>query len=144
MHDLVDPSWRNVDVLGQAILADLHGREEVLLQDLPRVDGGKALRHLDPLVIVNDFNLIRVVPHPPEADPPSTVHSDAVLTCTPTSEPLEMIARRHTQIFGVHGGIEYSQLSQCDSLDVQREPLNRTTFKNQPSAWIAKTLDHAR
>jgi len=55
-----------------------------------------------------------------------------------------MIARRHTQIFGVHGGIEYSQLSQCDSLDVQREPLNRTTFKNQPSAWIAKTLDHAR
>lgn len=111
MHYLVYPSWRNVDVLGQAILADLHRRQEVLLQDLAGMDGGKALGHLEPLVIVNDLDLIRVVPHPLEADPPSTIHSDAVLTCTPTSEALEMIAWGHTQVFEAYCGVEHSQLS---------------------------------
>jgi hypothetical protein len=94
-------------------------------------------------VIVKDFDFIRIVPHPLEADPPSTIDSDAVPTCPLPSEALEMIAQRHTQIFEAHRSVEHSQLSQRDSLHVQREPPNRTTLKNQPSVSIAKTLDHA-
>jgi len=49
MDNLVDSSRRNADVLGEAILRDAHGLEELLHEDLARVDGGHfSLLHKRP------------------------------------------------------------------------------------------------
>ena len=40
MNNLVDSTRRNADVLGEAILGDVHGLEEFLYEHLARVDGG--------------------------------------------------------------------------------------------------------
>jgi len=39
VHDLVDTTCWNTDVLGQAILRDLHGRKKLFVQHLSRVYG---------------------------------------------------------------------------------------------------------
>src|SRR5579885_3332795 len=46
MDHFVDAASRDIDALGQPVLADAHGLQELLQQDLARVDGGKLLlRH---------------------------------------------------------------------------------------------------
>ena len=39
MHDFIDPSQGDTDVSRQAILADSHGEEELLVEDFAGVDG---------------------------------------------------------------------------------------------------------
>lgn len=42
MDDLVDPPWRNADVLGQPVLADAQRLQELRQQNLAGMDGGEV------------------------------------------------------------------------------------------------------
>jgi hypothetical protein len=45
VDDLVNPAWRHPDVLGQALLADLHRAQELLAQHLTGMDRRKSRSH---------------------------------------------------------------------------------------------------
>src|SRR5918996_4697594 len=98
MDDLVDPARRNQDVLGEAILTDTHRDQELLQEDLPRMDRCKSLGHHRPLVIVDDLDVVGIATMPSKADSPLIVDPDAVLSEPITSQPLKPVARRHAKI----------------------------------------------
>jgi len=56
------------------------------------------LSHTSSFVIVNNFNVERIPFLPTEADPPSVVYADAVLSFSILFQCFEAIARRHCQI----------------------------------------------
>src|SRR6266542_3983575 len=85
VDDLVDPTRRNSDVLGQPVLTDPHGLEELLSQYLAWMDRWKSLGHHLLLVVVHDLDVERIRAPPPEADPPPVVDPDAVLARAITS-----------------------------------------------------------
>jgi hypothetical protein len=63
-HDLVDPARRNSQVLGQTVLGQLKGLQEILQQDLPRMYWCQsASAHRALLVIIRDLD-IEGVPQP--------------------------------------------------------------------------------
>jgi hypothetical protein len=45
MNHFVDAPSRDTDTLGQPVLADSHGAQELLQEDLARMDGRKLLSH---------------------------------------------------------------------------------------------------
>src|SRR5439155_2958781 len=55
-----------MDVLGQSILADSHGAEELREEDLPGVDGRKPLGHHSLLVVVGDLDVVGIAISPAE------------------------------------------------------------------------------
>src|SRR5262245_54286808 len=65
MDNLVNATRRYPDRLSQMVLADLHGLQKILKQNLARMDRRKvALGHHLTSVIVNDFHIIRVTVRP--------------------------------------------------------------------------------
>jgi hypothetical protein len=66
MDNLINPTGRHMDRLSQMVLADLHRFQEILQQDLPRVNGWKVtLGHHLTSMIVHNFHVIgiTVTPH---------------------------------------------------------------------------------
>ena len=79
MHDLVDPAWRDVQLLAQLVLTEAERPHELFLQNLARMDWRYFL-HRSPLVIVHDLNDVRVAIAPHEADAPRVVDPNAMLS----------------------------------------------------------------
>jgi hypothetical protein len=142
VHDLVDPARRNIDVLGQAILADPQGRQELLEQDLPGMDGRESLGHHLLLVVVHDLNVVRIAAVPPEADPPLIVDPDAVLTCAITAQPFQAVPRRHAKIVQPRRSIKHPELPQGHLLHPRSEPANRPTVEELLGFPVSEALDH--
>jgi len=95
MNDLVNTSRGNTDVLGDSILRNSQGLEEVLKQDLPRVNRRKlSSSHKRVLVIVNDLDVMGVTILPPEAHAALVVDTNTVLATPPTLEFFQAVARR--------------------------------------------------
>jgi hypothetical protein len=105
VDDLVDPSGRNADVLGEPILGEPQGRQELLEQDLSGMDGWKSLGHQLLLVVVHDLDVVRIATVPSEADSPLIVDPHAVLTGAITPQPFQAVPRRDTQIIQPHRSV---------------------------------------
>ena len=123
-NNLIDPTRGNTDVLCQSILADSHGLEEFLQQDLSWVNRGEvALSH--PLgslaVVVIDLNFVCVSRSPQEANPPLIVDPNAVLPSSVTGKLLEAISWRHPQVNKNSSNIEQFEFPTCVSLNFGRQ-----------------------
>jgi len=64
-----DTHGRNIDVLGQSVLADAHGGQKFFKQNFARVDGGK-ISHMIASMIVDNLDSIDTVLMPLKTDPP--------------------------------------------------------------------------
>ena len=80
MNDFIDPAGRNSESAGQRILRQSERLHELLQEDFTRMNGFLVCFHLFPLVIIHDFHVQGIQTIPPEADPPLSVDSNAVLT----------------------------------------------------------------
>jgi hypothetical protein len=99
LDDLVDAPRGNTDVLCHAVLADPHGDEELLKQNLPGMDWIHSFRHDVTSVIVDDLNVVGVAVFPTETDSPPFVDPNAMLPSTSIRELLQAIAGRNPQVF---------------------------------------------
>ena len=78
--DLVDPPWRNPNVLGEAVLTEPMRLEKLGQEDFAGVDGSELRHGGHLLVVVDDLDVERVGDAPDEADAPLVVDANAVLT----------------------------------------------------------------
>jgi hypothetical protein len=96
MDNLINATWRHPDCLGQRVLANLHRLQEILQQDLPRMNRWEVtLAHHLTSVIVRNFHVIGVTVTPHKADAPLVVHPETMLSLAIMGQRLKSIARRH-------------------------------------------------
>jgi len=68
-------------------------------------------------MIVNDLDVVSVPTCPNEADPPSVVDTDAMLSLAVTFQRFQPVARGNPHFFQGTGPMEIQQLPPCDSLN---------------------------
>ncbi|HXG69389.1 MAG TPA: hypothetical protein VNJ04_02110 [Gemmatimonadaceae bacterium] len=97
MNNLVNPSRGDTDVLGDSILRNPHWLEEVVKQNVARVNRRElSSSHNKVLVIVYDLDIMGVTISPFEAHAPLIIDPNAVLTATSSFELLQPIAWRYS------------------------------------------------
>jgi hypothetical protein len=123
VNDLVDSPSRYAEAFRETVLADAHRPEELLEEDLPRMDGRQFPCHslLLSLVVVHDLDLVGIPISPHKADPPLVVDSNTVLTTPVTTQRFQPIRRRYPQVIEARGGIQHDELAQCRTMEVRRE-----------------------
>lgn len=123
MDDLVDaPGW-NANGLRQSILADAHGLEPVLQQNLSRVNEMRVSHDILSMV-VNNFHVPDVSIPPDEADTPLIIDTKAVLTTPVTFQGFQTITGRYPQKGESGCGVELLQFAYGDpgNIDKTRNP----------------------
>jgi hypothetical protein len=119
VHDLVDSTRGHADSAGKSVLTDAEGFDELLKEDLARVNRWELVSgHGKLLVVVHDLDLFSVARVPSEADTPLIVHADAVLTLSIASGLLESVTRGDPQVIKGFRRVEEKQFSKRGSLDV--------------------------
>jgi hypothetical protein len=144
MDNLINATRWHPDRLGQMVLADLHRLQEILKQDLPRMNRWKVtLGHHLTSVIVHNFHVIGVTVTPHKAHAPLIVHTDALLHLAIMGQRLESITRRHA--YGIqHGGrMELFQLACGYPLDILRQFARELSAENLFGFLALKRFDHA-
>ena len=74
-------------------------------------------------MIIHDFDVVRTIRLPPEADPELIVDPDAELPCSDALQGFQSIARWNPQVLKLRGPIQYRQLSHGGRFDVH-EPFD--------------------
>jgi hypothetical protein len=92
-------------------------------------------------MIVDDLDTVCGATLPDEAEPPSIVNPDAVLSNPVAFERLQVIAWRRAQIVEPDRGIQDSQLPACHDQDVRRKTLRDLTGKNKRRAFASEAFD---
>jgi hypothetical protein len=80
-------------------------------------------------VVIGDLDIERVPRSPHEADTPTFIDADAVLSGTIAFERLEPIAGRDTKVVEGFGSIEKDELSERWTLKVWRERFGPEPFE---------------
>lgn len=93
-------------------------------------------------MIVDNFNFMRMILMPEEADAPLVIDPNAVLPVAVALERLEMIAGRDKQVRQPGTGIEHSQLSASNAQYIRGEALGGLAQEHTGGAFAAKALDH--
>ena len=112
---LVDTPAGNTNVLGQAVLAETVGLEELSQEDFARMDGCELCHCGHLRVVVDDLDVEGIGGAPEEADAPLIVDADAVLASTIALERLEPIAGRNAEVGEGVGRIEDDEFSKRDA-----------------------------
>ena len=122
VHDLIDPAGRHTEALRQTVLRQTKRLEKIFPQHLTRVHRPQPLPgHGLLLVVINDFDIMRIALLPSKTDPPLIVDANAVLPHSITGELLESVTRRHAQVLQRGGRVELDQFSQRDTMDRLRQ-----------------------
>jgi hypothetical protein len=80
-NDFSDAPLRYADRLGQPILGNLHRFQKILQQNFAGVNRRQVPFHgFSPLMVINNFDIIRMVVLPDEAYPPLIVDHGKLLT----------------------------------------------------------------
>jgi len=95
-------------------------------------------------MVIYDFDLLRPVFAPDEADPPLVVDPDAVLTATGARERFEPIARRNPEVSHNPCLVQQTQFSQGGILNVGRQFSASPSGPDQLCLGVRKALDHVR
>jgi len=144
MDNLIDATRRHPDRFGQMVLADLHWLQEILQQDLPRMNRWKvALGHDLTSVIVDNLHVIGVTVTPHKAHAPLVVDTDAMLSSASMGQRLKAIARRHTE--GIQHGsrMELFQRACGYPLDVLRQVASKLAAEDLFGCLALERFEHA-
>ena len=142
MHDLVDTSWRDADVLGQAILGQTERFQEILQEDFTRVDRVQLARCHEASVIINDLDFVRVTVGPPEADAPLVVDANAVLSGSVTLQFFQAVSRWDPQVVERVRCVENDQLSEHGVAERSRKAPNGLSGEQPLGISVSEALDH--
>jgi hypothetical protein len=141
--DLADSLRRDINLLGQSILTDAHGRQELLQQELTGRNCVQVAHDDLTLVIIDDLDIERTGLRPAKADSPLIVDPDAVLAGSSAFQGFESIARRYFQIVQAGSDLKLPQLAPGDRLDVH-EPPDPDSFREPLGVRAFERSDHAR
>ncbi len=141
--DLVDTPGGNTNVLGQAVLAETVGLQELGQEDFARMDGCELCHGGHLRVVVDDLYVEGISGAPDEADAPLIVDADAVLASTIALERLEPIAGRNPQIGEGVGRIENDEFSKRDALKAGGQTTRAATLKERFRVGVAEGANHA-
>jgi len=98
-NDLIDSSWRNADVLRQAVLADPERSEKLFQKNLTGVDWGWfSSWHVCASMIVNNLDLVGVAGRPAKTNSPLIVNPNTVLAIAISAKFLQTIAGGNAQV----------------------------------------------
>lgn len=142
--DLVDTPSRDTNVLGQAVLAEPVGLQELGQEDFARMDGCELCHGGHLRVIVDDLDVEGIGGAPDEADAPRIVDADAVLACTVALERLEPIAGRDAKVGEGVGRIEDDEFPKRYALKGGGETPRAATVKEPFRVGVAEGADHGR
>jgi hypothetical protein len=143
MNNLVNPSRWDTDILGDSILRNSHWLEEIVKQDLARVDRRKLSScHKGVLVVVNDLYIIGVAILPTETNAPLVIDTDTILAAPSTFEFLQSIARRYSQIGQCLSGVQRDELSQHTSEKICRKPPDWLAAEQALRVPIREAFNH--
>ena len=93
-------------------------------------------------MVVNNLDLPRFPIAPNEADTPSVIDANTVLTSAVRPQSFETIARRCVQIAKPTGRVNRQQLRPRSLLELHGYAANSMTCEDRRSALVRKALDH--
>jgi hypothetical protein len=93
-------------------------------------------------VVINDFDFVRIVLSPDKANPPLVVESDRVLTAPIALQRFEAVRRRNTQVLEPLRIVQEAQFSQCDNLNILRQPSTASPCPDYRRLVIVEADDH--
>ena len=94
------------------------------------------------LMVIDDFDLMRVPVLPDKANAPLVIDADTVLACPTAFESFEAIARRHPQIFQVRRCRELGQLPKGSALNAGGKTPRACALPNLFRLLAVKILNH--
>ena len=94
-------------------------------------------------MVIADLDVMCSIGVPDEADPPLVVHANAVLSITLTSESLQAVVRRASQVFQGDCCIQHEKLPVRLTLNFGAQAGNPLTFEDPPRQGVPKAADHA-
>jgi hypothetical protein len=103
----------------------------------------EQLGHIQFLVIVHNFNLIRAVFTPNKAHTPLVVDADAVLSLAIALERFELIARWYAKAGQISSRVKLQKLAPSHPLDVP-EPRHRPALKKRLGVSAGKRMNHVQ
>lgn len=93
--------------------------------------------------MIHDFNVFGSAVSPHEANSPSIVGADAVLTCAAAFEQLKAISRRRSQIRQSFGLMDLSQLALRRPLKIRVQSTCEPAMEQRFGITIGKRANHA-
>jgi len=91
-------------------------------------------------VIVNDLNVYWAFSGPHETDSKLVIDPNTVLACTISSECLQSVSRRDSEILERRCPIEHCELAHCNGLNVD-EALDPLAIEEILRVWAGKGYD---
>ena len=112
LHDLIDPSGRNVNVFRQSVLAQIHGFKKLLKKNFSRMNRRIISHFSSPLLmIIDNFHLIGVCIFPKKTEAVLVIDAEAPLSFSGTLQRLQAISWRNTKIVQRTCPVENPQFS---------------------------------
>jgi len=93
-------------------------------------------------MIIHELDVIGVAVAPVEADPPLIVDADRPLPHSITSELVEPVSGRNTQIFDPRHGIQQKELRDCPLGGVRRDTFRDPAIGKGLCASVSICPDH--
>ena len=93
-------------------------------------------------MIIDEFYIVRIGVGPPNTEAPLLVDPNAPLAAPITSELLEPIGGRHTQVVERSGGIEHTESPQGNVLEFRTPAPHRFTSEQPAGILVAEAADH--
>jgi len=100
------------------------------------------MRIWEEIVVVDDFDFVRIVLSPDEENPPLLIDADRMLTSPVIFQGLQPVRRRDPQIIQSLRVAQNTELSNCVCLDVRRQFAAAMTGPDDRGLFIAKAGDH--
>lgn len=94
-------------------------------------------------MVIDDFNFMRAIRLPLEADAPLVVDADGVLTSPVSVESFEPVSRRNAELKQLRDRIELGQLSQSRALNIRRKGTDLLQLEQAGSFVAGEGTDHA-
>lgn len=94
-------------------------------------------------MIIDNFDLMRPVCLPAEADAPLIVDADGVLAFAVALEGFQPVAGRHAELDQFRDGVDLGELPQGRALDVRREGADFLQLEQAGGVVAGKGTDHA-
>ena len=102
------------------------------------VDGGHGLAS----VVIGDFNIVGVIVFKPETNTPLVIDPDAPLSRPIATQLFQAVAGRVTQVVNAYRSVQQHELTQCQSLEVNRPLPDLPTSEDSGGVLASERLDH--
>ena len=103
---------------------------------------GVYSRHGLASMVIHYFNIVCVAVFKPETQTPLVVDPNAPLPCPIASQLLQAVARWVTQVIDVDGSVQHHELTQCQTLEVNRPFPYLPTRKDGGGMFASERLNH--